>query len=99
MKGWLSEFRAAFKFVPLSLEAMLFTNQGSGEGGRLLKATQGTPTAGGAAVGPGGTQRGGEEHPGALQGPATPPAVNFLLPPPPDLKHLLLPCKCLLQMF
>ena len=51
VKGWLPEFRAAVKSVPLSLQTMWFTNQSGGEERRLPKATQGTPTAGGAGTG------------------------------------------------
>lgn len=99
VKGCLPQCRAAITLVPLSLQAARFTNQSGGEGCRLPKATQGTPTAGGAAVGPAGMQQGGEELPGTPQTPAIPPAVNFPLPPLPDLNHLLLLRPRLLQGF
>lgn len=53
MKGCLPEFRAAVRLVPLSLQAVGLMEWG--EGWELPKATQGTLTAGGAAVGPAGT--------------------------------------------
>lgn len=70
MKGCLPQFRAVVRLVPLLLQAVGLTHRSGREGWRLPKAAQGTPVAGGAAVGPAGMQRGEEGLPRALQGPA-----------------------------